>query len=36
MPKGYWIARVDDVEAYKEYIATHSEPFREFGCKGPH
>jgi uncharacterized protein (DUF1330 family) len=33
MPKGYWIARVDDVEAYEEYIATHSEPFREFGAR---
>lgn len=35
MAKGYWIGRVDvrDPEAYKDYVATASPAYKEFGAK---
>ena len=35
MPKGYWVAHVDvdDMEAYKAYIAANAAPFAEYGAK---
>lgn len=35
MAKGYWIAHVDvdDVDAYKEYVAANAAPFAEFGAR---
>lgn len=35
MAKGYWVAHmdVDDVEAYKEYIAANAAPFAEYGAR---
>ena len=35
MPKGYWIGRVDVVEAdaYRNYVAANAEPFARFGAK---
>ena len=35
MAKGYWVARVDvdDVEAYKKYIAANAAPFAEYGAR---
>ena len=35
MAKGYWIAHVDvdDVEAYKEYIAANAAPCAEYGAR---
>ncbi len=34
MAKGYWIAHVDvdDMEAYKSYIAANAAPFAEYGA----
>lgn len=34
MAKGYWIARVDvlDAEKYKAYIAANAEPFKKHGA----
>ncbi len=35
MAKGYWVAHVDvdDMEAYKSYIAANAAPFAEYGAK---
>ena len=35
MAKGYWIARidVDDLEAYKAYVAANARPLAEFGAR---
>lgn len=35
MPKGYWVGRVDvsDPERYKDYIATATPAYQEFGAK---
>lgn len=35
MPKGYWIARVTvhDSERYKDYIATATPAYKEYGAK---
>lgn len=35
MAKGYWIAHVDvdDMEAYKNYIAANAAPFAEYGAR---
>lgn len=35
MAKGYWVAHVDvdDMEAYKNYIAANAAPFAEYGAK---
>lgn len=35
MPKGYWIGRVDvvDADAYRNYVAANAEPFARFGAK---
>ncbi|WP_164659977.1 DUF1330 domain-containing protein [Tropicibacter sp. Alg240-R139] len=35
MAKGYWLAQVDvdDMDAYKEYIAANAAPFAEYGAK---
>jgi uncharacterized protein (DUF1330 family) len=35
MAKGYWVAHVDveDVDAYKRYIAANAAPFAEYGAR---
>jgi uncharacterized protein (DUF1330 family) len=35
MPKGYWIALVDvlDADRYKQYAAANQAPFREYGAR---
>ncbi|MEM6659851.1 MAG: DUF1330 domain-containing protein [Pseudomonadota bacterium] len=35
MTKGYWVAHVDvdDMDAYKKYIAANAEPFAAFGAR---
>ena len=35
MAKGYWIGHVDvdDMEAYKNYIAANAAPFAEYGAR---
>ncbi|MGV6805968.1 MAG: DUF1330 domain-containing protein [Ruegeria sp.] len=35
MTKGYWVAHVDvdDMEAYKSYIAANGEAFAEYGAR---
>lgn len=35
MAKGYWIARidVDDLGAYKAYVAANARPFADFGAR---
>lgn len=35
MPKGYWIAHVDviDAEKYKAYVAANAQPLHEYGAK---
>ncbi len=35
MAKGYWVAHVDvdDIEAYKSYIAANAAPFAEYGAR---
>lgn len=35
MAKGYWIAHVDvdDMDAYKAYIAANAAPFAEYGAR---
>jgi uncharacterized protein (DUF1330 family) len=35
MSKGYWVARVDvdDMDAYKQYVAANARPFAEFGAR---
>ena len=35
MSKGYWVAHVDvdDMEAYKNYIAANAEPFSAYGAR---
>lgn len=35
MAKGYWVAHVDvdDMEAYKNYIAANAEPFAAYGAR---
>lgn len=35
MTKGYWVAHVDvdDMDAYKNYIAANAEPFAAYGAK---
>lgn len=35
MPKGYWIGHVDvdDVEAYKKYVAANAAPFAAHGAR---
>ena len=35
MAKGYWVAHVDvdDIEAYKKYVAANAGPFAEFGAR---
>lgn len=35
MPKGYWVARLDvsDTERYKDYVATATPAYQEFGAR---
>ena len=35
MAKGYWVGHVDvdDMEAYKKYIAANAAPFAEYGAR---
>ena len=35
MPKGYWVGRVrvDDLDAYKKYVAANGESFRKYGAR---
>ncbi|EEX10271.1 conserved hypothetical protein [Ruegeria lacuscaerulensis ITI-1157] len=35
MAKGYWVAHVDvnDMDAYKDYIAANAEPFAAYGAR---
>ena len=35
MPKGYWVARidVDDMDAYKAYVAANAQPFAQYGAR---
>ncbi len=35
MSKGYWVAHVDvdDMDAYKDYIAANAAPFAEYGAR---
>lgn len=35
MPKGYWIGRINvhDAERYKDYIATATPAYREYGAR---
>lgn len=35
MAKGYWVAHVDvdDIEAYKQYVAANAAPFAEYGAR---